>query len=261
MGVLNVTTDSFSDGGRFATPAAAAERAVEMAGEGADVIDVGGESTRPGSRPVSEREQIERVVPVIRQARQRGVGLPISIDTRSAQVAGVALDVGADMVNDVSGARDDPKMPQLLADRGAVFVVMHMQGTPATMQVAPHYEDEVGEVAAFFEERAAALAAVEIEVAAKMLVDPGIGFGKTLEHNLALLGAVGRFGGRWPVVVGPSRKRFLGEILGETDPAKRVFGTAATVAHAALSGAAMVRVHDVRAMRQVVEVCDRLCDD
>ena len=258
MGVLNVTPDSFSDGGKYLDPAAAVERALVMAADGADVIDLGAESTRPGAKPVSKEQQIERIVPVLTRARDRGLRLPISIDTRSARVAEAALDDGADMINDVSAARDDPQMPRLLAERGVAFVIMHMQGTPETMQTAPHYEDVVAEVAAFFEHRAEALTAAGVDVPTKMIVDPGIGFGKTLAHNLTLLRAAAGYGQRWPVVVGPSRKRFLGDILNEPDPGKRVFGTAATVAHAALSGVAMVRVHDVKAMRQVVEVCDRL---
>ncbi len=258
MGVLNVTPDSFSDGGEYLDPAAAVERALAMAADGADVIDIGAESTRPGAKPISEQQQIERILPVLTQARDRGLSLPVSIDTRSARVAEAALDAGADMINDVSAARHDSQMARLLAERGVPFVIMHMQGSPQTMQAAPHYDDVVAEVAAFFEQRADALTTAGVDVPNKMIVDPGIGFGKTLEHNLALLRAAAGYGERWPVVVGPSRKRFLGEILNEPDPSKRVFATAATVAHAALSGIDMVRVHDVKAMRQVVEVCDRL---
>lgn len=258
MGVLNVTPDSFSDAGMYLDPAAAVERALAMAADGADVIDIGAESTRPGAKPISEQQQIERAIPILTQARDRGLSLPISIDTRSARVTEAALDAGADIINDVSAARHDPQMPRLLAGRGVPFVIMHMQGSPQTMQAAPHYENVVAEVAAFFEQRADALTAAGVDVSAKMIVDPGIGFGKTLEHNLALLRAAAGYGHHWPVVVGPSRKRFLGEILNEPDPSKRVFGTAATVAHAALSGVDMVRVHDVKAMRQVVEVCQAI---
>jgi dihydropteroate synthase len=258
MGVLNVTPDSFSDRGAYLDPAAAVERALAMAADGADVIDIGAESTRPGAKPISEQRQIERAIPVLTQARGCGLSLPISIDTRSARVARAALDAGADMINDVSAARHDPQMPRLLAECKAPFVIMHMQGTPETMQAAPHYEDVVVEVATFFEQRADALSALGVDVSTRMLIDPGIGFGKTLEHNLALLRAAADYGRRWPVVLGPSRKRFLGEILDETDPGNRIFGTAAVVAHAALAGIAMVRVHDVKAMRQVVDVCDRL---
>lgn len=258
MGILNVTPDSFSDGGRFLEPNAAVRRIEETVGEGADLIDIGGESTRPGARPVPPEEQIRRVVPVIRAARGRGVSVPMSIDTRSASVAVAALDAGADVVNDVSAARDDPAMPRLLAERDVPFVAMHMLGTPAMMQDAPHYGDVVAEVAAFFDERAEVLEEQGVNVDARMLVDPGIGFGKTTSHNLMLLRAAATFGRQWPVVVGLSRKRFLGEILNESDPASRLMGTAAAVAHAALTGVDMVRVHDVREMRQVVEVCIRI---
>ncbi|MBN2560826.1 MAG: dihydropteroate synthase [Phycisphaerae bacterium] len=257
MGVLNVTPDSFSDGGLYAESAAAIARAQSMASDGADVIDVGGESTRPGSQPVSADEQIERVVPVIRRMREAGVSVPVSVDTRSAEVAAAGLDAGADIVNDISAARDDPAMPRLLAERRVPFVVMHMQAAPATMQDAPHYDDVVAEIGAFFVQRAEDLAAAKVDVN-QMIIDPGIGFGKTLQHNLALLRSIRSFAVRWPVLVGPSRKQFLGEILDEADPAGRLMGTAATVAHCALVGVDMVRVHDVKEMRQVVEVCHRI---
>lgn len=258
MGVLNVTPDSFSDGGHYFDPVAAIARAEAMAAEGADVIDIGGESTRPGAPPVSDDEQIDRVLPVIRGARSRGVSLPISIDTRSARVAAAALEAGADIVNDISGARADGDMPRLLAEWNVPFVIMHMQGTPETMQAAPRYEDVVADVGAFFDERAQALAAAGVKVGEKMIVDPGIGFGKTLEHNLSLLRAAATYGKKWPVIVGTSRKSFLGRLLNEPDPERRLIGTAATVAHSALTGVDMVRVHDVAEMRQVVEVCWRL---
>jgi dihydropteroate synthase len=257
MGVLNVTPDSFSDGGRYSEPADAVVRACRMVADGADAIDIGGESSRPGSEPVSIEEQIRRVIPVIKQSRHHGVGVPISIDTRSAAVAAAALDAGADLVNDISAGRDDERMPALLAERRVPFVAMHMQGTPASMQQAPHYDDVVAEVAAFFVARAEALAAAGVDVD-YMIVDPGIGFGKTLAHNLALLRCVRSFGIRWPVLVGPSRKQFLGEILNQPDPADRLMGTAAAVAHCAMAGADLVRVHDVKEMRQVVEVCHRI---
>jgi dihydropteroate synthase len=257
MGILNVTPDSFSDGGHYVETGPAVDRSLEMAAEGADLIDIGGESTRPGSDQIAPDEQIRRIVPVIREARSRGLAVPISVDTRIAAVAAAALDAGADMVNDISGVRDDPAMPALLARRRVPFVVMHMQGTPQTMQQAPKYESVVAEVAAFFVARAEALAAAGVDVN-RMIVDPGLGFGKTLEHNLALLRSIRQFGIRWPVLVGPSRKRFLGDILNEPDPVKRIMGTAAAVAHCALSGVDIVRVHDVREMRQIVEVCSRL---
>ncbi len=264
MGILNVTPDSFSDGGRFHDCAAAVDRAVELQAAGADLLDVGGESTRPGSLGVSPEEQIARVVPVIRASRERGVTIPISIDTRSAVVAGAALDAGADLVNDVSGARHDEAMPRLLVERDVPFVIMHMLGTPDTMQNAPEYDDVVAEVGRFFDERAEALAASGVKVDERMWVDPGIGFGKTVEHNLELLRQSHMaFGAKWPVVIGASRKRFIGSLVGQTDAmspgaaasTSRLFGTAATVAHAALSGVDVVRVHDVAEMRAVIDVC------
>ncbi len=270
MGVLNVTPDSFSDGGRFLSTGDAVAYAVEMQRDGADVIDIGGESTRPGSTGVPTEEQITRVVPVIRAARAAGVTTPISIDTRDAAVARAAIDAGADIINDVSGARHDPAMPRLLADSGAPFIIMHMLGTPQTMQRDPHYQDVVADVGAFFDERAEALAAAGIDVDRRMIVDPGIGFGKTRAHNLALIrAAAAEFGAKRPLLIGVSRKRLVGELLGEADPAApgaaaspaRLFGTAAAVAHAALAGADLVRVHDVAAMRAVVEVCAGIAYD
>lgn len=266
MGILNVTPDSFSDGGRFAGVSAAVARALEIEAEGADVLDIGGESTRPGSTAVDAAEQIQRVVPVIREARARGLRVPISVDTRSAKVAEAALDAGADMVNDVSGLRDDPAMPALIRERGAPFIVMHMKGTPATMQANPHYEDVVREVRAFFEQRAEALAAVGVDTS-RMIVDPGIGFGKTTAHNLELLrrvselspknGDAALFDASWPLLIGPSRKRFIGELLHEQDAAARDAGTAAVVAWCAMAGVELIRVHDVRTMRGVVEMVAR----
>ena len=257
MGVLNVTPDSFSDGGRFLEPAAAVAHAHRMVAEGADLIDIGGESTRPGSRPVPAEEQMRRVLPAIEEMRRRGITLPISIDTRNALVAEAAISAGADLVNDVSAARHDPHMPSLLARLGIPCVLMHMQGTPETMQKSPSYADVVEEVLRFFEARIAALSADGVPPD-RVVVDPGIGFGKTLEHNLSLLRAVPRFAARWPLLIGGSRKRFIGELLNQPDPSGRLMGTAAVTAFCALAGADMVRVHDVGEMRQIVEVCRQL---
>lgn len=254
MGIINVTPDSFSDGGQFESSQQAADHALQMVEDGSDVLDIGGESTRPGAAPVDAHEQIQRAVPVIEAVRTARKDIPISIDTRCAAVAEAALAAGADLINDVSGMRDDPKMAALLAQTGVPFIVMHMQGTPVTMQAKPEYDDVVRDVAAFFEKRAADLTDAGVDVEGRMIVDPGIGFGKTLDHNLRLIGAAAGLSDRFPVVVGASRKRFLGDLLNEPVAANRVFGTAATVAHAALTGVQMVRVHDVRAMRQVVDV-------
>lgn len=259
MGVLNVTPDSFSDGGRFATVEAAVERARAMVAEGAEMIDIGGESTRPGSQPVPAEEQIRRVGPVI----ERIATLPatISIDTTRAAVAQAALDEGAAVVNDISAGREDPSLLPLVAQRGCPIILMHMQGTPATMQQAPHYQDVVAEVAAFLRERVEAAAAAGVD-RGRILIDPGIGFGKLLTHNLELLrrqreliDAVGR-----PAVIGTSRKGFIGKITGVEQPDQRLFGTAAAVAWTVANGAAVVRVHDVKAMQQVVAMTRAIAD-
>jgi len=257
MGVLNVTPDSFSDGGRYAEVDAAVARAVELAAQGADVIDVGAESTRPGALAVPPDEQIRRAIPVIQKARKQGLAIPISIDTRSAKVAAAALDAGVDIVNDVSAARHDRAMPRLLAGRRVPFVLMHMQGTPQTMQKNPSYSNVVNDVARFFIDRAEVLGDQGVDVG-RMIVDPGIGFGKTLAHNLALIHGVSTLRGRWPILVGVSRKRFIGELSGAASPEDRVMGTAGAVAHCVLAGVEMVRVHDVAEMRQVVRVCDAI---
>lgn len=254
MGILNVTPDSFSDGGEHLACETAVAAGLTMAADGADVLDIGGESTRPGSEGVSPQAQIRRVVPVIRRLREAGMALPISIDTQSAEVAAAALDAGADIVNDISGVRLDPAMPGLLAERGVPFIVMHMLGDPRTMQAAPRYDDVIAEINAFFDERAEALTAAGVDTS-RVIVDPGIGFGKTTAHNLEILRSVGVFGERWPLLIGPSRKRFIGEILGEPDPKNRMMGTAAVVAHCAMHDVDYVRVHDVKAMRQIVDMC------
>jgi dihydropteroate synthase len=255
MGVLNVTPDSFSDGGRFTARDAAVSHAQAMAADGADLIDVGGESTRPGSQPVSPDEQLRRIVPVLQDLASR-LAIAISIDTRSAVVARAALDAGATLVNDISGGRDDPEMFPLVARRGVPVVLMHMLGTPQTMQQDPTYPDDdvVAALITFLKDRLAAATACGIE-RRKVLLDPGIGFGKTTSHNLQLLRAtralaqVGQ-----ALVVGPSRKRFIGTITDEPEPGRRQFGTAAAVAWAVTHGAGIVRVHDVREMAQVVRM-------
>jgi dihydropteroate synthase len=253
MGVLNVTPDSFSDGGRFAATDAAISHAISMAEAGADLIDIGGESTRPGSLPVEAAEQIRRVVPVI-EAVANSVPALFSIDTASAEVASAAVDAGAGAVNDISGGRADPAMLPLVARTGVAIVLMHMQGAPATMQVSPSYDDVVVEVREFLRERAAAATSAGVELG-NVLLDPGIGFGKTLQHNLQLLNRLAELAalGR-PLVIGTSRKKFIGTITNEPEPTKRLFGTAATVAWSIANGAAVVRVHDVGAMVQVVQM-------
>jgi dihydropteroate synthase len=258
MGVVNVTPDSFSDGGRYLDPAAAVDRAERLLAEGADLLDLGGESTRPGAPEVPEAEEIRRVVPVVEALRARGVTAPISVDTRKPAVARAALDAGADLVNDVAGL-SAPGMAELLAERGAPAVLMHMRGTPADMQQRTGYRDVVEEVA---EELAAALArAVALGVPAERVVlDPGLGFAKTaaqtaeLLANLPRLRALGR-----PLLVGPSRKSFLGALTG-SPVAERLPATLAAVTAAVLGGAAFVRVHDVAPARQAAQVAAALRD-
>lgn len=252
FGVLNCTPDSFSDGGAYATPADAVAAGCRMADEGADAIDVGGESTRPGSLPVPPDEQIRRTCTVIAGLADRfgADGPAISIDTRSAAVARAAMAAGATLVNDVSALRDDPDLAGLIARSGAGVVLMHMKGTPADMQQHPTYDDVVLEVLGFLRRRVAFAAAAGI-ARERMIVDPGIGFGKTTAHNLEILRRVAAFRELGvPVMVGASRKRFIGEVLGLGTAADRAVGTAATVACCVLAGVECVRVHDVAACRQ-----------
>jgi dihydropteroate synthase len=253
MGILNVTPDSFSDGGCFSDPARAVEHGLAMEREGASIIDVGGESTRPGAEPVPEREELARVVPVIEGLRAAGLRAAISTDTSKARVAAAALDAGADLVNDVSALRADPGMAELVAARGVPCVLMHMQGEPRTMQRDPRYADVVGEVRAFLEERLRAARAAGI-AEERIWLDPGIGFGKTMEHNLTLLRELGTLAelGR-PIVIGTSRKSFLGGITGR-DFTGLAAATLATSVLAYERGARVFRVHDVAPTRDALLV-------
>ncbi len=255
MGVLNVTPDSFADGGRWTDLDRALSHAAELVEEGADLIDIGGESTRPGAVPVPAKEEIRRVLPVISAVRAR-FSVPISIDTQKAEVARAALDAGAVIVNDVS-ALTDPAMAPLVAERDAGLVLMHMQGTPLTMQQEPHYVDVVAEVAKFL--RGATDRARAAGVAAeRLVVDPGIGFGKTLEHNLALIRGVPQLVELgYPVLIGASRKSFLGLITGRS-AADRLAGTIAAITAAMMGGARVVRVHDVAPAVDAARVVEAL---
>lgn len=254
MGVLNVTPDSFSDGGRFAQTSAAVAHALEMTAHGADLIDIGGESTRPGSERTPAEQQITRVVPVIRELASAGCTVTLSIDTTRSEVAQAALDAGAGLINDISGGTDDPMMLSLAAKRKVPIVLMHMRGQPATMQDQPAYRNVVEEVKQYLAERAGAALAAGIEKH-RILLDPGIGFGKNLDHNLALLRNLAQFKSLgYPLLLGTSRKGFLGRITGETDPANRLWSTAASVAWCVANGAGIVRVHDVEPMAKVVRV-------
>ena len=257
MGVLNVTPDSFSDGGLYLEPTAAVDRALTLASAGADIIDIGGESTRPGSDPVSPSEQMARVVPVIAELRSRS-DVPISIDTTSAEVAAAAVDVGASIVNDISAFRFDSAMLELLADRGLPAIAMHTLAPPRIMQQDPTYGDVVAEVLAHLAERLDACERAGVE-RTQILVDPGIGFGKTLQHNLVLIrhaGEIATLLGR-PIVIGTSRKSFLGALTGKpvTD---RLGATAASCAAAIARGAHVVRVHDVADLSDTIVVADAI---
>jgi dihydropteroate synthase len=251
MGVLNVTPDSFADGGRFLSEAHAVERVQTMLAEGADIIDIGGESTRPGADPVTEAIELERVMPVIEALGREA--LPVSIDTSKASVARAALAAGASFVNDVTALRGDPEMAAIVADTGADVCLVHMKGEPRSMQDDPRYDDVVSEVRAFLEDRLQ-VAVREGISEERVWLDPGIGFGKTVDHNLELIRrldeivAVGR-----PVVFGASRKRFLGRLTGR-DERERVAGTVAVNVLAFQRGAAMFRVHDVAATRDALRV-------
>jgi dihydropteroate synthase len=254
MGVVNVTPDSFSDGGLYLEAAAAIEHGSALAGEGAGILDIGGESTRPGAMPVSEDEELRRVLPVVEGLAELGVGARISIDTSKAAVASAAISAGATLVNDVTALRADPKMAAVLAETGVECCLMHMLGEPRTMQDDPLYDDVVAEVKAFLEQRMA-VAVAEGIAEERILLDPGIGFGKTLEHNLELLRRVDELAqlGR-PVVIGTSRKSFLGRLTGRSEPAQRVPGTIATCVVAYERGARIFRVHDVAPVHDALVV-------
>jgi dihydropteroate synthase len=256
MGVVNATPDSFSDGGRFLDPAAAVALAEQQAAEGADLVDLGGESTRPGAAPVAPAEELRRVVPVVERLRARGFALPISIDTSKAEVARAALAAGADLVNDVTGLAD-PALAEVVARAGVPVVLMHLRGTPATMEARAVYRDLLGEVAA---ELGAALARAEAAgiPAERTILDPGIGFAKTPEQSLALLARVGELAalGR-PLLVGPSRKRFIGHVSG-APVGERLPGTLAAVTACVLAGVQFLRVHEVAPARQAALVAAAL---
>jgi len=257
MGIVNVTPDSFSDGGQFLDASAAVEHARKLIAEGADLLDIGGESTRPNAAPVDEAEELRRVLPVIEKLAEE-IKVPLSIDTMKPAVAQAALRAGASIVNDVAANRTDPVMWRIVAEAGAGYVAMHMQGTPQTMQQKPVYRDVVAEVNEFFGDRLARLK--EAGVAAEQVVlDPGLGFGKTLEHNLQLLAAM-RSLTNWhrPLVLGASRKSFLRAFAGETPAASRLPGSLACACWGVARGANIVRAHDVEATRQALRVTESL---
>ena len=256
MGVLNVTPDSFSDGGKYYSFDRAVEHGLEMAEDGADILDVGGESTRPFSQRVSVQEEIDRVVPVI-EALNKEVNLPISIDTYKSEVAKYALDAGASIVNDISALRFDPELGPLVAERGVPVILMHMKGRPEDMQKDPQYDDVVGEITEFL--RDAVARATQSGIPKEhVVVDPGIGFGKTFDHNLVILRDLRRFEVLdRPLLVGTSNKSFIGHVL-DRPVEERAVGTMATVAVAVMNGAHMVRVHDVKMAVDTVRMVDAI---
>ena len=258
MGVVNTTPDSFSDGGRWAEPRAAIRRGFKLWDDGADLVDVGGESTRPGAEPVSVEEELARVVPVVEALASHGI--IVSIDTSKVEVAAAAVAAGAEIVNDTTGLTD-PDMVNLCEETGVGVVIMHMQGDPRSMQANPTYDNVVADVAGFLRDRTVAAIERGIE-ASRIVVDPGIGFGKTFSHNLSLLREIDELGNGQPVLVGTSRKSFLGSILEQagrpSEPADRDTATAATVALAVASGAAVVRVHNAASAVDAARTADAI---
>ncbi len=254
MGILNVTPDSFSDGGLFRDPDRAVRKGLEMVEEGADFIDVGGESTRPGSDRVSAEEEMRRVLPVIERL-SKATDIPISVDTYKSAVAKRALEAGARIINDVSGLHFDRDLADVAAGGGATLVIMHMKGTPKSMQADPVYDDVIAEIAEYL---AAAIRVAEAKGVGQIFIDPGIGFGKSPSHNVEIIRRLGELGPLGhPVLVGPSRKSFIGKIL-DLPVDERLEGTAAAVAASVMNGANVVRVHDVKQMLRVARVADAI---
>ncbi|MFC2095219.1 dihydropteroate synthase [Candidatus Bipolaricaulota bacterium] len=256
MGILNVTPNSFYDGGRLSDANAAVEAGLSMIEDGADILDIGGESSRPGVEPISLRRELARILPVV-EALRTLTTIPISVDTTKASVAESALKAGANIVNDISALRFDPAMAETISKAGAKVILMHMQGTPQTMQREPYYDDVVKEVHGFLMKRAGHAQAAGIP-SERIILDPGIGFGKLLEHNLALLRRLPELAARgYPVLIGLSRKSFLGQLLGLPAP-ERLEGTIAANSIAILGGASIIRVHDVKEGRRTADVAARL---
>lgn len=257
MGILNVTPDSFSEGGLYLDKSAAVKRAIQMVEDGADIIDIGGESTRPGSEPVTAEEELRRTIPVI-EVLAKEVKVPISIDTYKSSVAKRALDAGASMVNDISGLRFDPEMPNMVSGYKVPVVIMHIKGRPKDMQQNPVYEALIPEIMDYLREgiKIARQAGISED---KIIIDPGIGFGKTFDHNLGIIKHLREFTFlEKPILIGPSRKAFIAKILGEVSPAERLEGTAAAVAISIINGANIIRVHDVKEMVKVAKIADEI---
>jgi dihydropteroate synthase len=257
MGILNVTPDSFSDGGDFNTLEAALSQAITMVENGADILDLGGQSTRPGAEQISIKQELNRVIPIIQAIRHK-LSIPLSIDTTKAQVAQAAIAAGADVVNDISAATFDEQMLSVVARLNVPLILMHIRGTPQTMQTLTDYQDLISEIYQFFEARIEAAIKAGIR-RSHLIIDPGIGFAKTYAQNLEILRNLPDFKSlNLPILIGTSRKSFMGKILGENDPKKRVWGTAATCCAAIEKGADILRVHDVKEMYDLVRVADAI---
>ncbi|WP_315785989.1 dihydropteroate synthase [Fischerella sp. JS2] len=257
MGVLNVTPDSFSDGGEFNAIASALAQAQTLQAAGADMIDIGGQSTRPGAEQISVAEELDRVLPVLQVLRPE-ISLPISVDTTRSEVAIAAREAGVDIVNDISGGMFDPEMLPSVAKLGVPIILMHMRGTPQTMQKMTDYQDLIGEIGNFFSERIATAIATGIDQQ-KIIIDPGIGFAKNYEQNLEIFRRLPELRKlSCPILVGPSRKSFIGRILNQPDPKARVWGTAAACCAAIFAGADILRVHDVKQMHDICLVADAI---
>ncbi|UCC66965.1 MAG: dihydropteroate synthase [Deltaproteobacteria bacterium] len=256
MGVINVTPDSFSDGGLFLEPAKAIEHGLKMAEEGAEIIDVGGESSRPGSDPLPLEEELRRVIPVV-EGLASCIRIPISVDTYKSQVAERAIEGGAQMINDISGLSFDPQMASVAARYDSPLIIMHIKGSPKTMQQNPHYDDPMGEIIAYLRDRMKKAERAGVDPS-QVVVDPGIGFGKRVRDNLVILNRLDALNilGR-PILIGTSRKSFIGSVLG-LEARQREIGTLATVALSAMKGAHIVRVHDVAPARQVIDMVDAI---
>lgn len=257
MGIVNVTPDSFSDGGKFFSPEVAISHASKLITQGADIIDIGGESTRPGAEQVSESEELKRVIPVIEKIRTDNPTILISIDTTKASVAKHAVEAGADIINDVSGLSFDNNMIGIVESFNIPVVIMHMKGNPKNMQLNPEYKDIVNEILDFFKMKIKI--AIQSGINRSMIIlDPGIGFGKTVEHNFELLSRLNEFNVlELPIMIGPSRKSFIGITL-DLPPEDRVEGTAAAVSAGVMNGASIVRVHDVKSMKRVVRIIEKV---
>ena len=257
MGIVNVTPDSFSDGGKFFSPEVAISHASKLITQGADIIDIGGESTRPGAKLVSESEELKRVIPVIKKIRTDNPKILISIDTTKASVAKYAIEAGANIINDVSGLSFDNNMTGIVESLNVPIVIMHMKGNPQNMQLNPKYKDIVNEILDFFKMKIKI--AIQSGINRSMIIlDPGIGFGKTVDHNFELLSRLNEFNVlELPIMIGPSRKSFIGITL-DLPPEDRVEGTAAAVSAGVMNGASIVRVHDVKSMKRVVKIIEKI---